>query len=96
MENQNPNPNPIIPITQPNPNPRPPSPLPPMIVHQDNFAFPNSIILDDTNYSLWSPLMEMHISACNKAGYLTGEAKRLASEDPNLGIWLIENQRVKS
>ncbi|KAL9432699.1 hypothetical protein AB3S75_027676 [Citrus x aurantiifolia] len=40
--------------------------------------------------------MEMRISARNKAGYLTGETKKPAPGDPNLGSWITENQRVKS
>ncbi len=70
--------------------------VPPIIIHQDNAAFPTSIILDDTNYPLWSKLMEMHIGARNKAGYLTGETKKPPPEDPNFGMWIIENHRVKS
>ena len=67
-----------------------------IIVHQDNSDFPTEIILDETNYSLWSQLMEMRISARNKAGYLTGEMKKPEYGDPNLGAWITENQRVKS
>ncbi|KAH9696165.1 retrovirus-related pol polyprotein from transposon RE1 [Citrus sinensis] len=73
-----------------------PPPAPQVVVHQDNSAFPTGITLDETNYSLWSQLMEMRISARNKAGYLTGETKKPAPGDPNLGSWITENQRVKS
>ncbi|XP_068653880.1 uncharacterized protein [Aristolochia californica] len=38
----------------------------------------------------------MRIGARNKAGYLTGEMRKPASGDPNLGAWITENQRVKS
>ena len=73
-----------------------PPPAPQVVVHQDNSAFPTGITLDETNYSLWSQLMEMRISARNKAGYLTRETKKPALGDPNLGSWITENQRVKS
>ena len=59
---------------------------PPIIIHQDNSIFPTSIILDKTNYQLLSQLMEMRIGARNKVGYLTGEAKKPAPEDPNYGV----------
>ena len=39
---------------------------------QDNSSFSTGIILDDTNYPLWSQLMEMRIGARNKSGFLTG------------------------
>ncbi|KAH9726803.1 hypothetical protein KPL70_008430 [Citrus sinensis] len=73
-----------------------PPPAPQVVVHQDNSAFPTGITLDETNYSLWSQLMEMRISARNKADYLTGETKKPAPGDPNRGSWITENQRVKS
>ncbi|KAJ0081352.1 hypothetical protein Patl1_12114 [Pistacia atlantica] len=40
--------------------------------------------------------MEMQIGALNKAGYLIGEMKKPAPEDPNPRSWIIENHRVKS
>ncbi|KAI9176383.1 hypothetical protein LWI28_002137 [Acer negundo] len=79
--------------TQPPPAP---APAPRIIVHQDNSTFPTGITLDETNYSLWSQLMEMRIVAHNKAGCLTGEVKKPAPGDPNLGTWTTENHKVKS
>ena len=73
-----------------------PPPAPQVVVHQDNSAFPTRITLDETNYSLLSQLMEMQISARNKADYLTREMKKPTLGDPNLGSWITENQRVKS
>ncbi|KAK2990725.1 hypothetical protein RJ640_003793 [Escallonia rubra] len=52
--------NPIVPVVPNNPTPK-------IIIQQDNSAFPTSIILNETNYPLWSQLMEMHIGAHNKA-----------------------------
>ncbi|KAK4729990.1 hypothetical protein R3W88_022978 [Solanum pinnatisectum] len=34
-----------------------------IIVQQDNSPFPIGVILDETNSSLWSQLMEMRIGA---------------------------------
>ena len=70
--------------------------IPSIIIHQDNSAFSTSIILDETNYQLWSQLMEMHIGARNRAGYLTGKMKKPAPEDPNYGEWITKDHRVKS
>lgn len=81
-------------------NPAPPAlaaPAPaPIVVHQDNSAFPTGIMLDETNFSLWSQLMEMRIGARNKAGYLTGDIEKPGPGDPRLEIWITENHRVKS
>jgi len=72
-------------------------PVPPnntsIIIHQDNSAFPTGIILNETNYLLWSILMEMCIGTRNKAGYLIGETKKPHHEDSTFTTWTIENQK---
>ena len=83
------NPNPIVPIAPNNQTPL-------IIIHQDNSAFSTSIILDETNYPLWSQLMEMHIDIRNKAGYLIEEAKKPIPEDPFFATWITKNQKVQS
>lgn len=83
------NPNSIIPTTG-NTQPHP------IIIHQDTSSFPTSIVLDETNFPLWSQLMEMRIRARNKSGYLTGVARKPAPEDPTYATWVTENQKVKS
>ena len=81
--------NPIVPVPQN-------SQTSPIIIHQDNSAFPTSIILDENNYPLWSQLMEMRIGARNKTGYLTRAAKKPELEDPMFATWITESQKVKS
>jgi len=81
--------NPIVPVPQ---NSR----TSPIIIHQDNSAFPASIILDENNYPLWSQLMEMRIDAHHKTGYLTGAAKKPEPEDLMFATWITEIQKVKS
>ena len=56
--------NPIVPTLQNNQTP-------PIIINQDSSTFPTSVILNETNYPLWSQIMEMLIGSRNKAGYLT-------------------------
>ncbi|OMO93820.1 hypothetical protein CCACVL1_06334 [Corchorus capsularis] len=43
------------------------------IIVQDNTSFPSGIILDDTNFPLWSQLLEMRIGARNKSEFLTAK-----------------------
>ena len=66
------------------------APPPQIIVHQDNSPLPTSITLDEMNYSLWSQLMEMRISARNKVGYLIEDTKRLDPADPRMETWITE------
>ncbi|KAJ8768637.1 hypothetical protein K2173_023541 [Erythroxylum novogranatense] len=82
------NPSSSIPTTSYNP---PPS----IIVQQDNSIFPTSVVLDETNFSLWSQLMEMRIGARNKIGYLTGEMVKPATNDSSYATWTTDNNKVK-
>jgi hypothetical protein len=82
--------NPIVQATSHNPLPNP------IIIQQDTSGFPVSIILNETNYTLWSQLMEMRIGARNKVGYLTGAVAKPAPNDPNYATWITENHKVKS
>ena len=52
-----------------------------ILVQQDNSPFPIGVMLDETNFSLWSQLMEMRIGAWNKVNYLTGDAKKPEQTD---------------
>lgn len=58
--------------------------------------FPTGVILDDTNYPLWSQLMEMRIGARNKSGFITGRSKKPTANEKLIETWLIDNNRVKS
>ena len=63
---------------------------------QDNSSFPTGVILDETNYSLWSQLMEMRIEARNKYDFITSTTSKPPAGDKVLETWLVENNRVKS
>lgn len=58
--------------------------------------FPAGVILDDTNFPLWSQLMEMHIGARNKLGFLTGTSVKPATNEKTIGTWTTDNSRVRS
>jgi len=82
--------NPIVPVTPNNPLSNP------IIIQQDTSGFPVSVILNETNYTLWSQLMEMRIGARNKVGYLTRATSKPILNDPNYDTWITENHKVKS
>uniref|UniRef100_A0A6N2KJR5 Reverse transcriptase Ty1/copia-type domain-containing protein n=1 Tax=Salix viminalis TaxID=40686 RepID=A0A6N2KJR5_SALVM len=71
------------------------NPMNPLTSIPDNSAFTTNIILNETNYGLWSKLIEMRIGARNKLGYLTGATVKPESDDPRLESWVTENHRVK-
>lgn len=67
------------------------------VIVQHEVPFPSGgITLDDTNYPLWSQLMEMRIGARNKSGYLTGKTPKPTKGEKEIEAWLIENNKVKS
>ena len=63
---------------------------------QDNSPYPTGVILDETNYPLWSQLMEMRIGVRNKYDFITGTTSKPPAGDKVLETWLVENNRVKS
>ncbi|KAI5316489.1 hypothetical protein L3X38_036196 [Prunus dulcis] len=76
---------------------QPPTSSVPQIVtiQNDNSALPTRVILNETNYALWSQLMEIRIATCGKLGYLTGSISAPAESAPTFDAWTTENLRVK-
>ncbi|CAB4288549.1 unnamed protein product [Prunus armeniaca] len=60
-------------------------------IHSDNTLFPTGIILTETNYALWSQVMEMRIAAREKLGYLTGDALQPSKLSSTYSKWCTEN-----
>ena len=56
----------------------------------------NQIVLDEKNYDLWAPLIQIHIVGRKKMGYLCGSIKAPAEDDPKYDDWFYEDQRIKS
>ncbi|CAL8997527.1 unnamed protein product [Prunus brigantina] len=76
---------------------QPPTSSVPQIVtiQNDNSALPTGVILNETNYALWSQLMEIRIATRGKLGYLTGSIAMPAEFAPTFDAWTTENLRVK-
>ncbi|CAL2245805.1 unnamed protein product [Prunus armeniaca] len=76
---------------------QPPTSSVPQIVtiQNDNSALPTGVILNETNYALWSQLMEIRIATRGKLGYLTGSIAMPAESAPTFDGWTTENLRVK-
>ncbi|KAI5339233.1 hypothetical protein L3X38_018505 [Prunus dulcis] len=64
-------------------------------IQSDSFSLPANIILTETNYALWSQVMEMRIAACKKLGYLTGDIPKPLELLPTYNKWYTENFRFK-
>ncbi|XP_040368761.1 uncharacterized protein LOC121051022 [Rosa chinensis] len=62
----------------------------------DNSAFPTSVVLNESNYTIWAPLMRMRIGARGKVGYLTGVKAEPAINSAEYEAWATDNEKVKS
>ncbi|GJV76014.1 reverse transcriptase domain-containing protein [Tanacetum coccineum] len=49
--------------------------------------FPTGVILDDSNYPLWSQLMEMRIGARNKMGFIIGDTPKPTAYEKQIETW---------
>ncbi|KAF9672244.1 hypothetical protein SADUNF_Sadunf11G0020800 [Salix dunnii] len=68
----------------------------PIVVQSETSNFNIGVVLDENNYDLWAPLVEMHIAGRRKTGYLRGSVKAPKEDDPKYDDWFSEDQRVKS
>ncbi|KAK3004952.1 hypothetical protein RJ639_020199 [Escallonia herrerae] len=68
----------------------------PTAATQETLAAPIGIKLDDTNYGLWSPVVEMYISGKDKLGYINGDLPQPQETDPSFRKWRTKNAVVKS
>ncbi|XP_073297179.1 uncharacterized protein [Primulina huaijiensis] len=65
------------------------------VIVQSEGAFNAGIILTETNYDVWSQLMEMHIAEREKLSYLIGETTPPTISEKGYEKWYAENQKVK-
>ena len=65
------------------------------VVVQSEGVFNAGIVLDESNYDVWSQLMEMHIAEREKLSYIRGKMKKLSETDDGYEKWYAENQKVK-
>lgn len=65
------------------------------VVVQSEGVFNAGIILNESNYDVWSQLMEMHIAEREKLSYIRGKMKQPAETEDGYEKWYAENQKVK-
>ena len=59
----------------------------PIVVQSENSNFNIGVVLDENNYDLWAPLVEMHVAGRRKTGYLRGSMKAPKEDDPKYDDW---------
>lgn len=65
------------------------------IVFQSEDTFNPGIILTESNYDVWSQLMEMHITEREKLSYIRGKTNPPKESEDGYEKWYDENQKVK-
>ncbi|XP_022872304.1 uncharacterized protein LOC111391338 [Olea europaea var. sylvestris] len=64
-------------------------------VQSENSGFTAGVVLTETNYDVWSQVLEMQIARREKLDYIMGKAPVPEPTDPNYSKWYVENQKVK-
>ena len=64
-------------------------------VQTENSGFTASVILTETNYDVWSQIMEMQIAGREKLEYIMGKTQPPQDTDVSYSRWYAENQKVK-
>nr|CAN82791.1 hypothetical protein VITISV_033795 [Vitis vinifera] len=65
------------------------------IVFQSEGTFNPGIILTESNYDVWSQLVEMHITEREKLSYIRGKTNLPKESEDGYEKWYAENQKVK-
>ena len=61
----------------------------------DSSTTPIGIKLNDSNFALWSQVVEMYIFGKDKLGYINGDFPQPPETDPTFKRWRTENAIVK-
>ena len=76
-------------------NGKPESSFVPVIhVQSENPSFTTNVILTETNYDVWSQIMEMQIVGCEKLEYLMSKTSPKVT-DTSYAKWYTENLKVE-
>ncbi|KAI5315855.1 hypothetical protein L3X38_045031 [Prunus dulcis] len=66
----------------------------PIMVQSENSSFNIGMVLDEKNYDLWAPLIQIHIAGRKKMGYLRGSIKAPNEDDPKYDDWLSTSKEI--
>jgi hypothetical protein len=63
----------------------------PIIIHSESSSFNAGIILNETNYDMWSQIMEMHLAEKEKLSFIRGNKQPPAEDDDGYEKWYSDN-----
>ena len=65
------------------------------VIIQSEYAFSAEIILTETNYDVWSQLIEMHIAEREKLSCIHGKSPPLTESVEGYKKWFVEIRKSK-
>ena len=67
----------------------------PIIIQHEGSSFNSGIVLNETNYDLWSQMLEMQITEKEKLSFIRGTSLPPKEKDEGYEKWYSYNQKVK-
>ena len=67
----------------------------PIIIQHEGSSFNSGIVLNETNYDLWSQMLEMQIVEKEKLSFIRGTSLPSKEKDEGYEKWYSDNQKVK-
>ena len=67
----------------------------PIIIQHEGSSFNSGIVLNETNYDLWSQMLEMQIAEKEKLSFICGTSPPPKEKDEGYEKWYSDNQKVK-
>ena len=67
----------------------------PIIIQHEGSSFNSGIVLNETNYDLWSQMLEMQIVEKEKLSFIRGTSSPPMEKDEGYEKWYSDNQEVK-
>ncbi|KAG6750289.1 hypothetical protein POTOM_047393 [Populus tomentosa] len=68
----------------------------PIMAQIENSSFNIGMVLDEKNYDLWAPLIQIYIAGRKKMGYLHGSIEAPHEDDHKYDDWFSKDQKIKS
>ena len=67
----------------------------PIIIQHKGSSLNSGIVLNETNYDLWSQMLEMQIAENEKLSFIRGTSPPPKEKDKSYEKWYSDNQNVK-
>ena len=67
----------------------------PIIIQHEGSSLNSGIVLNKTNYDLWSQMLEMQIAENEKLSFIRGTSPPPKEKDKSYEKWYSDNQNVK-